>query len=541
MSNTTFVDKSTVIEADWLQDLNNLRYGVGNTAKGAALLQFIQAGTGASTRDMQAKAREFVSVRDFGAVGDGVANDTAAITAAIASVTGAYGAVYIPPGHYKITAALPAPYGVSVFGAGGLASVIECYDCDGFSSTAGVAWDQNMSVHRDYGLRAMSGTNRTGFRVATSPYSGEQDGYHLLRLRLFEWDTAIYGGSLWQSNIENCWIEQVNTGIRLDGHAVLINVLKNQIIHTGGGRGSAANIGVQFGSTDIEANVLQDNFIYGFIKCVVLGEPWHCTVKDNILFANGPEGAALVGIDITTVKEHLNVCGNMVECASTATGSWVGIIGRPTFTSSNAQLIIENNRVWDDTGLAAGTIGIQINDVGNTNQNNVVIAKNNLLGHSLYDIAVYNPNNVVVENNDCRSAGVTTYNLLLYGTVTGPCVGRQNRCIKTIYAEAAYLDSGQIILDSNTINNAFQGMRNSAVYNPPNLADGTGTSTTVTVTGAALGDWAQASFSLDVQGVMMRADVTSANTVTVRFQNESGGAVDLGSGTLRVRVIRAGV
>lgn len=76
----------------------------------------------------------------------------------------------------------------------------------------------------------------------------------------------------------------------------------------------------------------------------------------------------------------------------------------------------------------------------------------------------------------------------------------------------------------------------SATYDPPSLADGAGTTTTVTATGAAVGDFAKASFSLDLQGIIVAAWVSSANIVSVRFQNESGGALDLGSGTLRVRV-----
>lgn len=75
----------------------------------------------------------------------------------------------------------------------------------------------------------------------------------------------------------------------------------------------------------------------------------------------------------------------------------------------------------------------------------------------------------------------------------------------------------------------------SATYNPPSLADGAGDTTTVSVTNAALGDLAQASFSLDLQGITVTAWVSAANTVSVRFQNESGGLLDLGSGTLRVQ------
>lgn len=76
----------------------------------------------------------------------------------------------------------------------------------------------------------------------------------------------------------------------------------------------------------------------------------------------------------------------------------------------------------------------------------------------------------------------------------------------------------------------------SAVYDPPNLADGAGATTTVTVNGIQFGDYCEASFSANLQGITVTAWVSAANTVSVRFQNESGGALDLASGTLRVKV-----
>lgn len=52
------------------------------TSLGASLLGFIQSGTGAVLRSIQDKLRESVSGKDFGAVGDGIADDTAAVLAA---------------------------------------------------------------------------------------------------------------------------------------------------------------------------------------------------------------------------------------------------------------------------------------------------------------------------------------------------------------------------------------------------------------------------------------------------------------------------
>lgn len=69
---------------------------------------------------------------------------------------------------------------------------------------------------------------------------------------------------------------------------------------------------------------------------------------------------------------------------------------------------------------------------------------------------------------------------------------------------------------------------------PPNLVAGAVVSATVTVPGAAEGDFAVASFVPMNAGISLTAQVTAANTVTVWFQNNTAGAIDLASGTLRV-------
>ena len=76
-----------------------------------------------------------------------------------------------------------------------------------------------------------------------------------------------------------------------------------------------------------------------------------------------------------------------------------------------------------------------------------------------------------------------------------------------------------------------------ATYDPPSLATGSQQLTTVTLTGAKLGDNLNVSFDKPMQGTRMWAEVTAADTVTVYHRNDTGATVDLPSGTLTVKIV----
>jgi hypothetical protein len=77
-------------------------YAAFAASSGSSLVGFIQTGTGATATTVQARLRQTVSVKDFGAVGDGTTDDTTAITNAIAA-TPVGGQLYFPTGTYKLT------------------------------------------------------------------------------------------------------------------------------------------------------------------------------------------------------------------------------------------------------------------------------------------------------------------------------------------------------------------------------------------------------------------------------------------------------
>jgi hypothetical protein len=84
---------------------------------------------------------------------------------------------------------------------------------------------------------------------------------------------------------------------------------------------------------------------------------------------------------------------------------------------------------------------------------------------------------------------------------------------------------------------ALRGLDGSATWDVGSLTDGAGESKDITVTGAAIGDFVLVSMGVDIVDMTISAQVTAADTVTVRIQNESGGTVDLASTTVRVRVL----
>lgn len=82
----------------------------------------------------------------------------------------------------------------------------------------------------------------------------------------------------------------------------------------------------------------------------------------------------------------------------------------------------------------------------------------------------------------------------------------------------------------------FEG---SVVHDPGSLSDGAGETFTCTVAGATIPSYVAVAAPYDLQGMTCTAYVHVTDGVTIRLQNESGGAINLASGTWYARVYPA--
>jgi len=84
----------------------------------------------------------------------------------------------------------------------------------------------------------------------------------------------------------------------------------------------------------------------------------------------------------------------------------------------------------------------------------------------------------------------------------------------------------------------FQDITAKVSVTIPSVATGAGTSVTVNITGAQVGDEVKFIPQFNLSGLVVTADVSAANTVTVKAVNFTGGTVNLGAQTAFIRVSR---
>jgi hypothetical protein len=136
----------------------------GAGAVNASQVTYDPAGTGAVAESVQTKLRQYVSVKDYGAVGDGTTDDTTAIQNALnASLN-----VYFPEGTYLVSSTLTLRTRHHIYGANAQASTLQANtDITVLSAT-----DKQRIVIEDleiFGVGKATATN-SGIQLVNTPY-----------------------------------------------------------------------------------------------------------------------------------------------------------------------------------------------------------------------------------------------------------------------------------------------------------------------------------------------------------------------------------
>lgn len=334
---------------------------------------------------------------------------------------------------------------------------------------------------------------------------------------------------------------------------------------TGGTGGDA--IDTHAGAEDI---YIINNTVQGSTSSGINIECTSAVVQGNKIYDTVAHG--IIATNFTRRAGRIQITGNYIQDAG---NDGIRVGGGTGSSLPYSQVIVSNNIINTTTN-----VGIYVTGRASFLHTYTAITGNSIIGAGNTNASLYvdqvenysvtgNVLNTTVSNGNGIRCGVTTAGAVsgnvvkLVDSSTGIGIyfstsGTNSTCVgNTVYGTNLSSATGVRLIDTMTNitvdNNNVEAcgspiiwgtgtghkggtLYGSATYDPPSLADGAGVTTTVTVTRAVVGDVAEASFSNALQGILLTAWVSGTNTVSVRFQNETGGTIDLASGTLKAAV-----
>jgi hypothetical protein len=488
--------------------------GSSATANGGTILA-PDAGSGRWLRQYSGA----VNVLWFGAKGDGTTDDTAAIQAAVNGVPDGT-VIHFPSNTYRATAQIAV-------------------------NTKNITFK---GEDRTYSVLKFDDGSYTGIKTSTT---GAQNGQGFAIVDLFVRGTTSSSPAIqlcdFTNNSPYVVIQRSTFGfadvcVRL-GETYVVKILDNQFNNCNtailavadGSQADCIIRGNTFGTCPDNTDVLLDLEFAGMIVdgnyfetetrkkpcCIFRTGSQRATLSNNLFqVENGL--ACQVETSVTAV-----ILGNVIEQSYDETNERVIRI------DGGADAVITGNRIWPDgstsgNGISAsGAIVATGNNIRGCGGTAIAIGEGTAIGNRITNSGV---------GISASGQSAVGFNEFVNNT-TDLSLGGSSATIAALnYATTITESNSSAAVFANTPRRvALYERYGQTTYDPPNLNDGDGDTTTVTVTGAALGDYVpNVSFSLDLQGITVTAWVSAADTVSVRFQNETGGTLNLGSGTLRV-------
>ena len=359
--NIPSINDFTVINAEFAELANT-----SNVALGDAMVGFRQSNStgnlpGAIGRTVHQKFQETISVKDFGAIGDGTTNNTTAIQAAIDSCVLSGASLYFPAGEYLVNAALNITGPITLFG-------------DGYFSKIKLN-----SITSDLFYVTGTGVNIQMLSMGSYAAVLKTNGSFV----------NLNGASL--VTIENFWMEEIFIGIKITGAAsqaikISNGWIKNFYATPAGGAGilmdgTAARVDVRV--TDVLIAGDSGQFIDSGVKITNIGDAviqglstLYCTiglsvqpdVSQNIqaLFVNnsyfdqsGSSGIAIIGGNAGGTMKLVK----LTDCWSCSNGQYgiqIFSSGTPIQEVDILNCIVSNNTQSGVAVLSSLCTGVRV-------------------------------------------------------------------------------------------------------------------------------------------------------------------------------------
>jgi len=391
------------------------------------------------------------NVKDYGAVGDGVADDSSAIQAAIDSFSGTQGTVFFPDGVYNLNGTtLELPSKIKLLGTGKDSQLKQVGDIDHVHATnkSHIVISHLYFLGSD-GTPAGTDVRCINFGGATS---GEQNYTVTDTLGV---DYCV---------VEKCFFEKAEIGIAIyEGEGC--RIINNEFNDLSGNA-----IRIHKGNPDglnwrhvVSGNIIHD--------CDAQGIHLHagssnreirdCIISNNTIENCGQHGITIQGDDSTGVfVRGCSITGNTIVDSGTGS-NFAGILLQDKVTNC----VIANNTI------RSGQIGIYVySAAGATVSNNPtenIIQGNNVTNAAATGIWVNDArNNKIIGNHVARSLGtgengsgimLTTAH---YSTIQGnTCFDNNNHGIRNIGSNQCNLTGNQCYGNSNEVTNVDSGIR----------------------------------------------------------------------------------
>lgn len=392
------------------------------------------------------------SVTDYGAVGNDSGNQQPTMQAAIDACAAAGGGiVYLPAGTYRITSSLLIPYGVSMRGEGASVSIISAYSCNALTFNSG-SYDSGSMFYEDFCMQGAPGGQPNFAAVESNIPAGgtfgtdSRDGLYFRRLKIHDFTIGFYLAATWEWQVTQCKIYRVNQPFYCGGYNMVGRITDNNMVFEGGSNNGsliAANYGVNLVGPVVEGLMIRGNQIFGFERCVNVGNAVYTIIDDNDMFGT------VYGVAISTANSELQIKHNYFEISA---DNAIGIYHAPLNSETASMINIEGNNFITGGGRT-GTKGIVGAYDAGTYAWNMRIVGNIFTAMADNDILIWNAGNIFIQNNRFMSTGPSS-NINLPGTINQPCYVLNNRCVKGISGDSTAIANGKLIIFNNVVSDA---------------------------------------------------------------------------------------